>query len=408
MRDTFVPRLRPVEMIFVPDARWGKLLILRDTQRISSAIAHIPPALVAIVAQIDGKKSCKQIARELESEYGDEAQSLVLELVRQLDESLFLDSDTFARALEKAKGEFLAAQLRPAIHAGGAYHEDPEALRTYIVDHCYAPARSTALPGHACSLVSPHIDPWRGAVAYGHAYQTFAEALSSETDTFLVFGTAHAPMHEPFALLNKGFDTPLGAVPVAGDLVNELSTSARFDPFRDVLNHKGEHSIEFQAVFLRHAMAKKPIRIVPILAGLGALQARGGDPQRDARVTHFLGKIANMVAREGSRIAVIAGADLAHVGPRFGDRRAFNEDERADLAAVDGESLARSSACEPSLFWEHVAHDLDRRRVCGLAPMYALLRSIGADARGHTIDYAQNVDPDDGSIVSYAAQVFVR
>ena len=32
-----------------------------------------------------------------------------------------------------------------------------------------------------------------------------------EADTFVLFGTSHAPMREPFALCRKAFDTPLGA-----------------------------------------------------------------------------------------------------------------------------------------------------------------------------------------------------
>jgi MEMO1 family protein len=44
--------------------------------------------------------------------------------------------------------------------------------------------------------------------------------------------------------------------------------------------------------------------------------------------------------------------------------------------------------------------------VCGLAPMYALLRTMKEGSRGDVLHYEQTVDADDGSIVSHAAVAF--
>jgi hypothetical protein len=57
-------------------------------------------------------------------------------------------------------------------------------------------------------------------------------------------------------------------------------------------------------------------------------------------------------------------------------------------------------------FWAHVASDLATRRVCGLGPIYALLRALPEGARGELHHYEQTVDADDGSIVSHAALGF--
>jgi hypothetical protein len=53
-----------------------------------------------------------------------------------------------------------------------------------------------------------------------------------------------------------------------------------------------------------------------------------------------------------------------------------------------------------------VSADLDTRRVCGLAPIYALLRTIAPKAKGKIRHYEQTIDPDEGSIVSHAAVGF--
>jgi predicted class III extradiol MEMO1 family dioxygenase len=106
------------------------------------------------------------------------------------------------------------------------------------------------------------------------------------------------------------------------------------------------------------------------------------------------------------RAVVIAGADLAHVGPRFGDPKPFDEGERAALDETDRESLEHATRGDAEGFWKHVAGDLETRRVCGLAPIYSLLRTVASGSHGHLRHYEQNVDPDEGSIVSHAALGF--
>ena len=258
------------------------------------------------------------------------------------------------------------------------------------------------------ALVAPHIDPWRGAVGYGHAYGALRAALSQEADTFVVFGTSHAPMREPFALCRKAFDTPFGAVAADLDAIDDLARSATgFDPYADQFNHKREHSLEFQVVFLKHLLKGRDFRIVPILAGLGAAQSSGEEPVSDERVERFIAGVQRLVDSRSGRVVVVAGADLAHVGPRFGDPRAFDAAEREALGRTDGESLARAVALDAGGFWSQVAGDLDERRVCGLAPIWSLLRSLeGAGAHGRVMHYEQTVDREDGSIVSHAAVGF--
>jgi predicted class III extradiol MEMO1 family dioxygenase len=105
---------------------------------------------------------------------------------------------------------------------------------------------------------------------------------------------------------------------------------------------------------------------------------------------------------------VIAGADLAHVGPRFGDAKPYDDRQRHTLETTDRDSLARAVDGDASSFWSNVAADLETRRICGLAPIYSLLRTLPG-ARTPTAEllhYEQTVDADDGSIVSHAAVAF--
>lgn len=402
------PRLRSVETIVVPDPKHGRTLVLRDTEGLTASHAVVPMGLVPIVARFDGEHTLPEIAEALRVPLG-----LVEKLHEQLDVGLFLDNPRSAARRAEVTRAFREASVRPASHAGGAYHDDPAKLRAYLDDACIAKARATEAPargGRAAplerrerllGLVAPHIDPWRGAIGYGHAYGAALAALPPEVDRVVVLGTSHAPMKRPFAFCGKAFATPLGAVAADEEALAKLAAAVRFDPYADELAHKREHSIEFQVVCLRHAFGERPLRIVPILAGLGEEQVAGKEPAYPA-LFEALGELA-----EDGRTLFVAGADLAHMGPRFGDPAALDAEARERLRADDLESLALAARKDAGGFWEQVSRDLDTRRVCGLGPMYALLRCLGGrGTAGELLHYEQNIDPDEGSIVSFAAMGF--
>ncbi len=413
------PRLRPVEVIQVTDPERGRLLVLRDTQGIASGHVALPAALGPLLARFDGRRTCREIAADVGRELDEEVPTdLVVHLAIELDRALLLQGARFEEARREVEHAFVTSAVRPASHAGGAYHADAGQLARYLDDECLGRAgrasetsdpgaRTAKSDGHLVALVAPHIDPWRGAVGYGAAYRHLRERLAPEVDTFLVFGTSHAPMRRPFALCRQDFATPLGAMPADHQAIDELAEACEFDPYEDLLNHKREHSIEFQAVFLRHLLGERKATIVPVLAGLGEAQSSGREPGDDRRVTRFFDGVRALLAARPGRVVVVAGADLAHVGPRFGDARAHDAAARRELEARDRDSLDRAMDRGATSFFEHVAQDLDTRRVCGLGPIYSLLRSVDGDARAsELLHYEQTVDADDGSIVSHAAVAF--
>jgi len=95
------------------------------------------------------------------------------------------------------------------------------------------------------------------------------------------------------------------------------------------------------------------------------------------------------------------------VGPRFGDAKAYGDEQRSALEKTDRLSLEHAAALDAPGFWAQVSADLDVRRVCGLAPIWSLLGSVTASrATGRLLHYEQTVDEGDGSIVSHAALGF--
>ncbi len=403
------PRLRAVEA-FPIEHEGEQFIALRDPAGYTSSVVMLPAGVVEIVALFDGQHSMVDIQAELMRRHGEIVPRAQLEeLVEGLDEHGFMESVRFAERRAAIEAEFLASPARPASHAGGAYAAEPDELRR-AMDDFFAPPEGpgdiewpAAGGGTISGVIAPHIDFHRGGAAYAWAYRRLAERCDG--DLFVIFGTCHAGMRDPFALTRKDYATPFGPAPVDRDLMEAVARRAGQDCFASELAHRGEHSIEFQAVFLRYLYAaRRDFTIVPILASFAhEALARGHGPEDDPRVPRFLDALAEAIAASGRRVVVIAGADLAHVGPRFGDPEPVSGDDLLEIEREDREMLGAVEAGNPRAFFDAVARDGDRRRICGYSPIYATLRVLGA-SRGQLRRYGQWPDPQ--GVVSFASVTF--
>lgn len=414
------PKLRPVEAVYVRDPARGPVIVLRDTEGIAPDAVVVPVEWSVVLSRFDGRRSAEEIVADVRRSTGRRVDTeSVAQLAAELDGACMLDSPRFQARRREVVQAFNASPVRPAAHAGGSYPGVSAELTEFIERRCLAEAQraggaASSAPGadgaegrRLVGLCAPHMDLWRAAAGYGRAYATLARTLSSAEgaglDTFVLLGTSHAVMRRPFAVCDKSFETPLGALPPDRAFIAELAEASRFDVLEDQYLHKSEHSLEFQVLFLQHLLGGRAATIVPILCGLPESQARGIDPARDEQAESFLRALGAAIAGRSGRIFVIAGADLAHVGPRFGDPAPLDARARAALERRDHESLDRAVALDPPGFFAHVVEDLDTRRVCGLGPIYTLLRALPTPARGSLINYTQCVDPKEGSIVSHAS-----
>ena len=118
---------------------------------------------------------------------------------------------------------------------------------------------------------------------------------------------------------------------------------------------------------------------------------------------HFSAALGEVIAASGRKVAIIAGADLAHVGPRFGDPAPVTEVQSQEIERADLAMLKTVESGDAEAFFDAVAADDDRRRICGYSPIYALLRSLGG-APGTVRRYGQWPDPQ--GLVSFASVVF--
>ena len=400
------PRLRAVEA-FPAVVEGREVICLRDPAGLTDAILVVPRRLLPVLALFDGGHSLLDIQAAVMRRSGELLyRDGLAELVETLDRQLFLEGPRLEGERARLEAAFRAGPTRPPLHAGKAYAGDPQGLRAQL-EACFTHADGPGLPGPATAgrlraVIAPHIDLHRGGPAYAWTYRAVAEA--AEAECFIIFGTAHAGMPHPFAVTPKTYDTPLGPLPVDREFIETLGHRYGGDLLGSEFAHRAEHSIEFQAVFLRYLFGEREIRCVPILASFlhECLQA-GKDPEADPGIAGFFEALAETMATLPRRYCLIAGADLAHVGPRFGDPEPVSQARLREVAAEDRAMLAHVERADARGFFESVARDGDRRRICGLSPIYTLLR-VAAPRAGRLLAYRQWPDPQ--GTVTFASLVF--
>lgn len=387
------PRLRPVE-IFPTQVDGQTVLCLRDPSGLSDHLALVAPQAAIVLSLCDGSRTHSEVAqafRRLTGAHIDEAQTR--ELLERLDEGLFLDSPRFHAHRAGLIEAFHAAPRREAAHAGKSYPDDPGSLGELLDAHL---ATAGSVPPATGGIVAPHIDFPRGGAVYGKAYAALG-AAGKAPDLVVVFGTDHVAEKQPLTLTAKAYETPLGAVETDDQLCSALARTLGRQLFTDELHHRGEHSIEFQAVWLRHVYGSRTPPILPVLCG--SLSRPPGD---EPFVREFVSTLRRLTSDR--RVVVVAGADLAHVGPRFGDEP-FGPNDCAMMKAADLAALTCIENVDAQGFWNKIMCDGDRYRICGLAPISLALSFLqGPDARGELLGYEQcPADEGPTSFVSIAA-----
>jgi hypothetical protein len=224
---------------------------------------------------------------------------------------------------------------------------------------------------------------------------------------FIIFGTAHQPTSVPFPLTLKDYDTPFGLVETDKEFVRALARCYPTDLLSDEIAHRTEHSIEFQALFLRYIFGPtRRFRIVPILVGsFHECIEQDINPAEMRYIGDFIDIIREVVAERAEPVCYIVGGDLAHVGVKFGDQQGITPTFLAQVAREDQALLAAAARVDAEGFFRIIAANRDRYRICGFPPTYMLLSTVPATA-GALLKYDQAIEPATQSMVSYASVVY--
>ena len=404
------PKLRNID-VFPAEVSGQRVICLRDPLNLSGKMLFVPIPTFFLITLLDGRNSIHDIQAEFMRRYGELVYSeKIQEVIDHLDTHFLLESARFWEMDRRIRDDFKKSPIRPMVLVGEGYEQNPLRLQEDIRGYFRKPegpgdpsegGSKTKLAG----VIAPHIDFRRGGNCYAFAHKAIRE--SAAADLFLILGTAHAPTQRPFALTRKHFETPWGAVETDQAFLTDFEKKCPLDFYEDEFVHKTEHSIELQLVFLQALRPKEsPFRIVPILCGsFHEAIVRDHSPLELPGVRDFLEAIRK--AKEGSskKICVLASADLAHMGIRFGDPEPPNPMSLQVLADEDRRMLEPVRNLDREGFFAFLRKEKDRRKICGSSAIYAFMYLLNA-REGELLKYDQSVEPNSQSVVTFASMAF--
>jgi len=380
-------------------------VVLTDPEGLSQDALEVSGEAFMLLSLMDGKHTVLDIQTEIMRASGTLVYSETISgLVEKLDECHFLDNENYRKWREQIVKDFIALPSRPASHAGTAYPKEAEKLKE-MLDSIFASEKLPKEPYSSppLALIAPHIDISRGSLAFASAYRTLKPLKLPAT--FFVFGTCHGGMEEPFALTDKDFETPLGIVKNDKKITEDLKKKMDW-LFADEFSHRQEHSIEFQVLFLRYLFGDVDFSIVPLLCGsFHGFMAEGKGPQSDTKIEELISALKDAL-EEAETPVLIAGADLAHIGPKFGHNIRMSQEIIERVKDRDLQMLQMVSETDYDGFYGMIMEEKDARRICGLPPIWTLLRLLPDGSRGRLLTYQQTYEPQTDSIVTFGAMAF--
>ncbi|MCR4297071.1 MAG: AmmeMemoRadiSam system protein B [Elusimicrobia bacterium] len=401
----------------MPAEEDGKpVFVLRDLEELTEKPLALSGGGMLLASLLDGSRNAVEVRDEFLKNTGALLElPAILGLVTALDEAGYLETPAVAGKRTKALELFRGNPKRPAMFAGTSYPLEPLPLAGQLgafftaengpgKEKSVEPTRPAPL-----GLIAPHIDFTRGGPAYAWAYQALSERAAP--DVVIALGVAHVSPNSPWVFTPKSYETPFGPMEVDDELYQKLSSRVWYEPRADEWVHKHEHSLEFQAVWLKYLWREKAPKWIPILVSsferFSPQEAPSAIPTIE-KALKDLGDVLKAELAKGRTVTIISGIDLAHVGLRFGDDLEITPDLEKKIEAEDRKSLIDAMALDADGFYKSVVADGHWRKVCGLSALYTglrLMKAIGAVQPGRLLSYGQAPDPA-GGLVSFASAIY--
>ena len=354
--------------------------------------------------------------------------NMVKDFVAKLDQLLMLDSPRFQEAYQALRDAYHPLEIRPSVFDGRSYPADRAELVQFMDEH-FATAEqwrseeaatsdamanaaagtgagsTTSGAGIPRALLAPHLDPRRAGPTMARAILELDPAAAEhEPVRVVVFGTGQPLMGDMLALTRKHFDTPLGRSECDTAFVDALAAKLGDAAYRSELTHRDEHSIEFQALFLKHHFGERRFKIAPILCGgFHALLDQGLTPRDHPEFEALIQAVRDTESAIGGRTVYLASVDFSHVGPRFGDP-ILDDAALAEIETIDRYVIEAARLGDADGWFRAIATHNDSTRICGFAPTYAMLR-CAEPGTGRLLRYEKSTETD-GSLVSVASMVW--
>ncbi len=395
------PRIRFIEA--VPYEKDGKqLVILRDTEGISREALAVSRDVAFMISLMDGTNTLRDIQAAFMRLSGEMVYMEQIEnLVKTLDQNLFLYNDRYVAHVKALHDDYERLPVRPAYCAGRSYAANRMELLNFLDGMFDGCVQSTGTAGDISGILAPHIDYPRGASVYRRIYPYLK---GSPKPLLVIFGTCHHPTEGLWSISLKDFETPLERVPIGPKLKELIRGNAFLNGYIEEWPHRNEHSIELQLPLIQFMM-QDDFEILPVLTGSMHEYIEGEKKIDNDEVVQLTENMRSVLDMYGKPHCIVAGADLAHIGAQFGDRYSLDAVTMERSRKKDEMLLGHIKNVDAGGFFEEVREEGDRRRICGLTPIFFQLKLLEG-SRAEIVDYDQWSDGH--SSVSFAGGFFSR
>lgn len=375
------------------------MFFLRDPEGISESSLLVSREVLFLISLMDGTRS----VRDLQAEYTRAAGMIVYteyvnSVIEAMDSNFLLLNERYESHIEGLREAYQCKPSRNAFLSGKSYPAAEAELRTYL-GQMLESGDDQGRRGPVRGVIVPHIDYARGAEVYSQVYGYLPKV---DDLLIVVLGTCHKMTQRMWSISLKDFETPLGiakGVREVGSLVRE---DGLLKDYVDEWPHRTEHSIELQLPIIQYLLAGRSFEILPILTG--SFHEYIDDGKRlDEELPQLIESLRKAISVHAGPAVIIAAADLAHIGAQFGDSYRLDSQALAQSRRKDEQLLRAISEVDAVGFFETVKREGDRRRICGLAPIYFILSLLGP-CKGESVGYKQWTDG--ASSVSFAGAIF--
>lgn len=381
-----IPELRRDLQIIPAQDNGNALLYFHDQRGYATQDFALRREAGQLLSLFDGQKSINDLEPHLGKGVNKDD---ILQFIKLLDKNRVLASDYFEDHAETVEAKYEASTIHQSVTAGSSYPADPDELKDYL-DQAFAQHAQEEIEttSDAKALYAPHIDP---RVALDSYVKAFAPIRELKAKRVIMLATSHYAglypdlyQNDPFILINKDFEMPLGTIPRDEKAIEELQgADTEMGISSHDRAHRMEHSLELHLLFLSYLWDHQ-FEIVPLVTrGLDELfyMEEGYLGQQLNNFSTFLNK---KYGNDDDTFFLISG-DLAHVGKKFGD------DSPAatmfdDIKSFDKQFLDFGSNNDRESMLALMKEEYDPYRICGFPPLFTFLKTM-PDLKGEVLSY---------------------
>jgi hypothetical protein len=398
-----IPTLRKDLDLSVFKQDGQELVLLIDRKKIAEYPIAITQDFLTFLLFLDSQFTVDSLREYLKKEFNFENIDNLLAQIEELDKYGFLESPDFEERLKKNIEEYKQLPYRPMITVNRSFPADPQDFLLFM-DELFSKDESGNEIKNFDGIIVPHLD----LSLHNFSHKVYAAGYNairdSQPDLVVIFGTSHFASSDYFMLSRKDYETPLGVIEIAQDIIDELQNELKEDLTIDEEAHRYEHSVEYPAIILQY-LFKGQTKILPILVGsFHNCMLDKTLPIEQEKIKKFIDTLRNILQKIDKKVLFVASVDFSHIGMKFGNE--FDAIEKLDECKnEDLKSIKFLESLDVDSFFKKNAENLNQWNICGLFPIYAFMKTMEPNL-GKFLDYNQWYEKETQSAVTFASLAF--